>query len=701
MIGVLLRGAQPHFSPRAWNARGLVLSTLAGLLAVTLFKLAISDGGRDPATLAWAQTGLLFALGVVIVMRAAHPTRMVKPVACVALTVGVLSLWSVRPDSSIRETLTWFSYLSVLILTASSIQTWGAARRFLDALVVIGGWVCLVGLYIFWGADNPGMRWYSTFYWPNPFAAFLLLVIPLEAARLIHAAGGREASVHGAMTVLLLVPFILTYSRGAWLSLAGISVVALLIIHPPSWTAAVRRLLLVVTVSMLFVVILTRGSADTPSPPAVVGRAVSVANANDYSIRGRLSFWRAGLKMLADYPIAGTGPGTYAYSSAAYQPDVRYFARDVHNLYIQTGAEMGIIGIGVVAWLLASLTGLARRTLGTARGTAEYPLVAGSVLGVAAFFAHSALDMNWQFPVNGAVAFALIGVLARFDAGWVPQTAGVRQEQPRRRWAIPVAVALFGLAVLALFVSTADRVLRDGGKLAFTRQWTAAEAKFRLAARLNPVSPNAPSALSDVLQRNGVRNLEEHTALIRRAMSLDRRNAYYPLQLARFLSTRGPLDRPARTEVVGLVEHALALDPYHYPDGYMLLARLHNEAGDPQAAEAVYRRARAKYPPGFTQDGILRTMLWPGVAALYLDWAAFLRTEGRLADALGVYREILAEDPAYVPAYLGGADLLLRQGQVSAASDLLNEGLTKVPASGALWVRWRSLSVNRTPIWEQ
>lgn len=683
------------------RTKNAVLALFPFAMVVVLFKMAISDGGRDVPTLAFAQTGLLIAAALVVASGAARSTHLTRPVGLMTLALALASFRSVRPDSSLREVLSWVTYLSVLIATPSAIHTWTGARRFLDGLVVIAGWVGLVGWYIFWGADNPGMRWYSTFYWPNPFAGFLLLFIPLEIARLAHARSMRDASAHGTMAALLLIPFVLTYSRGAWMSLLGTSLVSLFILKPPSWAGAIRRLLVVGGVTILLVIMLTRGGALRPTPQAVLGRAVSVANAGDYSIRGRLNFWRVGLEILRDHPVVGTGPGTYAYSSAAYQRDIRYFAKDAHNLYVQTAAEAGGIGVAAIGWLLFALVGLARRTLQTARGTPEYPLVAGVILGLAAFFMHSALDMNWQFPINGAMAFALMGVLAWCDSSRALRTVPSPDATRGYGWRIPATAVLVGIAVIVQVLYAADRSFSDGRTMAFSGRWVDAAPKFRLASRLNPLDPKPPSALADTLKRIAPRQDEEVAALIRRSMALDRMNAYYPLQLARLVSGRMPLDGTSRAQAEDLIEQALTLDPFHYPEGYMMLARLHYEAGDAQAAEAVYQRARAKYPPGFAQDEILRSMLWPGVARLYMDWANFLAFQGRFSDAHVVYQRILAEDPRYVPAYLAKAELLLRESRAEEAGTLLGRGLEAVPASEALWRAWRSRSAGGRAIWPQ
>ncbi len=686
---------------RSVTVGAALLAFVPALVAVGLFKLAISDGGRHLESLTLVQTGLLLSVAVLVWAGATRSVAVTPALLAILGAVAVASVSSVRPDSSLREILLWVTYVSVFVATASTLRTLQAASRFVDALVVIAGWVCLVGLFLFWGADKPGMRWYSTFYWPNPFAAFLLLVIPLELSRLVHAESRRDVAAHGAMLVLLGVPFVLTYSRGAWLVLVAILPVAAVLSQPRSRVVALIRVALAGVVVAGFVILLTRGAALSSSPQAVVGRVVSVANASDNSIQGRFHFWRSGLAIFRDNPLLGTGPRTYAYVSAKYQRDVRYFASDPHSLYVQMAAEMGVLGVAALAVLLFFAASLCVRTLRRSRGTEEYPVVVGICLGLAAFFLHSGIDMDWPFPVNPAMAFAFLAVLAAYDRHLSPNqesAAGMIRPAARRR-AVMIA-GLVAAVIVAQTLQVAQRKLLEGTRLLSAGRWADAVAAFRESARFNPLDPKPRDGLAIAREHLGAEKAEV-TALIKQSMSLDRMNAYYPVRLAGVLSrSTGPMSS-GRAEAVALLRKALVLDPYHYPDAYQLLARIYAETGRPRDAESVYQEARARYGRGLTHDDILVKMLWPGVARLYMDWARLLTAQERLEDALGIYRDILEEDPRYVPAYVAAANIFLWRNREQDASAVLARGLDEVPASEVLWRKWRTLPVNRTVIWEQ
>ncbi len=67
----------------------------------------------------------------------------------------------------------------------------------------------------------------------------------------------------------------------------------------------------------------------------------------DHSAAGRLDYWKAGLRMIADHPLGGGGHG---FSRAYGMPYIRevsgaeFAARSVHNGYINEVCEWGIQG---------------------------------------------------------------------------------------------------------------------------------------------------------------------------------------------------------------------------------------------------------------------------------------------------------------------------------------------------------------------
>jgi len=414
----------------------------------------------------------------------------------------------------------------------------------------------------------------------------------------------------------------------------------------------------------------------THTPGTVVMRSAAVLDSGSSSIQDRLSFWQSAVGIFRDYPLTGSGPGTFAFVHGKYQG--RYYAQDAHNLYLQILAEMGIVGTIALVLVLTSLGALWLRALRRSRRSEEYALMAGVGLSLIAFFLHSAVEMNWHFPANPAVAFALAGVLVWYDRSNPSRADGVPGTvigRPALRGGV-VLLLVVGMGAVQL-LRIADVEFGRGRRLVSVRQWSGAYQRFKGAMVLNPLDARAPSAQAVALQ-----NLGQPAAalpLIRRSMVLDRMNAYYPLQLAEALMPGSGKAETAR-EVERLLLHGLDLDPFHYPEGYRRLAQLYVGGGRANDAHAVYARAAVYYGSrSIAGDPLLRFRLWPRVAALFSEWAAFTASRGTTDEAVAVLDMLLRQDPTWQPTYRQISDLYLREGRRREAASSLVAGWAERP----------------------
>ncbi len=670
---------------------GRALALAPALVGLALFTLAISDGGRNLRSLAFVQTAIFVAMAGVVWVGARLPRPVTWSFLGVLVAIALSTVWSVRPESGVLHLLTWMMYLGVFIITASTLRGLTAARWFVDAAIVIVGWLCLVALFMFWGADTPGMRWYATFYWPNPFAAFLLLVLPLALARFLHAPKIRGALAYGLVAILLSVALVFTQSRGAWVALGAAVPLAVMVLRPLHWGSAVGRMLALVVVTGLAVLALSQGAASKNASQGIAARAVSVADPGDYSIQGRLNFWRAGAQIFLHHPLLGTGAGTFGSVHPAYQRDVRYYARDPHSLYIQTMAEMGVAGLAPLVALMASIGITWRRTLQIARGRDEFPLIAGIGLGLVAFFLHSAIDMDWMFPANPAMAFALAGVLVWYDFSHGVRGVGTPPEpdvQASDRmmstrggvWARAVAPPMLLLALAAIYIfSAAQHHAVLGQEAARRGEWSLAADYFASAVRGNPLSSRYLDAYAVVLVRIPEPRYALAADMLRRAMAVDRMNALLPLHLAEVL-TAADFTPAVQHEAENLLRRALTLDRFNRPEIYRALAHLYQQQGRVDEAERVDTEAITLYAgKNLGQGSALYLLLWPQVAGVFRDAANLSVAQGKSDQAARILEQLLVEAPATVDTVLQLSELYIKMDRPADARALLETTARRVP----------------------
>ena len=137
------------------------------------------------------------------------------------------------------------------------------------------------------------------------------------------------------------------------------------------------------------------GSSDTQ---AGTGRLTSIDSS-------RYGLWKVAASSFAENPVEGIGSGGFRVVWFAERTS-RDPARDVHSLYLETAAELGLIGLAALALLLVGVALSARRALALHPGAA-----AGPVAALCTYAVHAGLDWDWEMPALTLVALVLVGGL--------------------------------------------------------------------------------------------------------------------------------------------------------------------------------------------------------------------------------------------------------------------------------------------------
>jgi|CXWL01.1.fsa_nt_gi O-antigen ligase len=120
------------------------------------------------------------------------------------------------------------------------------------------------------------------------------------------------------------------------------------------------------------------------------------------------------VKIFDDYPLFGTGGGTFYTAFTRYRgQDIPDYFDHVHNDYVQYLTDTGAIGTAllgllVLASFIAAVVAQARRRDPFTRGIAF-----GAVMGILAIGIHSTVDFNLQIPANAFLFFILLAL------GWL------------------------------------------------------------------------------------------------------------------------------------------------------------------------------------------------------------------------------------------------------------------------------------------
>jgi O-antigen ligase len=208
---------------------------------------------------------------------------------------------------------------------------------------------------------------------------------------------------------------------------------------------------------------------------------------------GRWQFWTAALDEFRRHPLLGGGAGSYEAwwtRHASFQ----YYVRDAHSLVVETLAELGVVGIALLAGLLVSAVAIGVGRLRSTAG-AERAAIAGLLGSLAVYAVGAAVDWMWEVTAVSAVAAVALGLLAG-PAAMSDQTES--SISPRRVFRLAAALAL-ALVAAQLVVLVTD--VEVGASRADVRagRFGAARSAALVGTRIAPwaASPYVQLALVD------------------------------------------------------------------------------------------------------------------------------------------------------------------------------------------------------------
>jgi len=419
-VAVGLFGQGAYYVPVRWFVGVLVAA--ATVLALTAWPPTLSDAGLAPV----APAAALAAWAALDAALHGAPTASVGLALLLLAVVAVLLVCRrLRPED--RE---------VLFIGVTGI----------GLVVALAGWLGVAGRVSSWAFEAQGMwRASSMLSYPNATAAVLVPMALLVLGRLVEmprslplvvavtgllAGLGATTSRAGALALAvgLIVLAGLRGSRataraavgpcaGALLALvcllpsvpvassprpllalvglcSGLTLAA--IVARLRWRLAVALLL---AGGLALVVLGGRGAGDAIR--TVADARISLASPD------RGGALRAALRVTAEHPLTGAGPGHAALRWKEPDGGIHFFAY-AHNEYAQHASELGLVGLTLLAVLLAAIA----RLLWSARPTGPSEAVwAGVVAAMAAFAVHSAFDFVWHLPAVVLTVMLLVGAV--------------------------------------------------------------------------------------------------------------------------------------------------------------------------------------------------------------------------------------------------------------------------------------------------
>jgi O-antigen ligase len=146
---------------------------------------------------------------------------------------------------------------------------------------------------------------------------------------------------------------------------------------------------------------------------AVLSRFIT--STDDFGFRWTI--WANTFQILKDFPLFGSGLGTFAYIFPMYRSfHIQGVATHAENDFLQLASEVGLIGIGLllILFLFLSYKAISGIRLLTYRDSGRY-IGIGGLVGILALMFHSLVERNIQVPSNAFLYTILWSMVLRIS----------------------------------------------------------------------------------------------------------------------------------------------------------------------------------------------------------------------------------------------------------------------------------------------
>jgi putative inorganic carbon (HCO3(-)) transporter len=347
---------------------------------------------------------LLFAAWALRGLVNREPVRLhgaLVPALVVGLTVLLALAVSPDPLAGALDATRYALFIAFFFLIIQMVRTRRDIQRIVAVVVLSGSLAALWGLYSFVVLDRD--RAAGPISDPNDFAYLLACLLPL-AAYLISVERAKRA-LWAACFVALAVGTLATLSRGAFVGLLALG----------AWGLATRRIPLTAVLGAVVAVASVAALAFAVWAPQIHDKLQSKEQIASSNVDSRRAFWSGAVRMWADRPITGVGPGRFGAEAPAYVRNDPLAIGDplVHNSYLQALAETGALGFAAFLAFLATtwqLLARARARTRAQRDAAGGRLVTAmhaSMVIAAVSACFLSVELTTPFWLIGALAVAV------------------------------------------------------------------------------------------------------------------------------------------------------------------------------------------------------------------------------------------------------------------------------------------------------
>ena len=439
----------PVGSNRLWAAGiliGLAAMLLAGTVVVWRGHLQLAQhrlyGFRLPLALLFSMVGLAWLQNIPM---PADWVELISPVAAAAQGGAERSMtFSVDVFQSQYMAALAFAYLCVFLVAVLCVRTGSRLDTLAQVLVWSGVLQAVVGAVLFsvkaeyrlFFVDFVHVRMIGTYTYHNSLAGYLCMCLSIGVGLMLARLGDStpkaptwQAKLRAAieftlspkmrlrlLLVVMVIALVLTRSRmgnaAFFVAMLVVGAVGVVLARK----TAPKTIALIASLIIIDVLVVGTGIGlekvverlqDTELTIAAGGRAESV--------EARSETARLALALVKDYPLVGSGGGSFYNVFLSYHAARNTYVHwdHTHNDYVEIASDFGLLGLGILGALVLATTVTVFKAMARRKSVLPWGIAFGVAMAIVALLVHSMVDFNLQIPANAMTVVVIVAM------GWI------------------------------------------------------------------------------------------------------------------------------------------------------------------------------------------------------------------------------------------------------------------------------------------
>ncbi len=292
---------------------------------------------------------------------------------------GCLSLiWSINIYNSILTFPLFLAGPIIFFIIINSVREQKNIDKLLLIILNIGLCTSIYGILQYfgidfrvWMRDIDRLKMIGFFGNVNYFAEYLIFLLSLSIGLILSKNKPYNKFFLFLAMLSMGLTLLFTFTRGSYLAMTVAIPMMLLLYVKSVGNEQTKKRYKKTILCFILLAIIALAVIYIPSPlnrqDTILGKlrsrvTIESLTSGESALR-RIATWKFTQMMIEDYPILGSGLGTYAYHTLKYQAE--FFAignnRDIyphgkavqaHNEYLQLWSELGIVGLLLFLWII-------------------------------------------------------------------------------------------------------------------------------------------------------------------------------------------------------------------------------------------------------------------------------------------------------------------------------------------------------------